>query len=168
MEHCTQLQEHVAGSGPVTTLLRYDVDGRITLAGQPQPNDWSALAAEGFTTIINMRSDPERAAVEAENARQAGLAIVHLPLPAYELESEHVEQFTKVVEAANGRLMIHCRTASRVALLWMLHRMQRQGWSQDAAEAELRRIGYDEDSMEVFQFCTEDYLERTETAVPSA
>lgn len=144
------------------TMLEYIITDQIIFAGQPQPEDWQRLVDRGFDLIINMRSDPACAAIQAERARAVGLRYVHLPLPAYELAPEHLDIFRKTLaQVGVGKAVIHCRTASRVALVWMLHRLLNEGWSRERAEAELRTAGYDEDSMDTFCFCVDDYFERT-------
>jgi uncharacterized protein (TIGR01244 family) len=148
-------------------MIAYYINDRVLLAGQPEPEEWQDIAREGYRTVINMRSDPERSAVEQRNAEQAGLTYLFLPLPTYEIETEHINDFYNALEqAGDDKLMIHCRTASRVALLWMLKRMVHDGWTQDQAEAELREAGYGSDSMETFTFCAEDYFERVAEAQP--
>ncbi|HWQ14875.1 MAG TPA: protein tyrosine phosphatase family protein [Roseiflexaceae bacterium] len=156
--HCTNLSELVARTS--AGLKRYEIDGRLTLAGQPQPEDWEALAAEGFAVVINMRSDPERAADQQRRAEGAGLRYIHLPLPAYELEPEHLATFHQVLAAQEGRVLLHCRSATRVALMWLLDRVVYDGWSRARAEQALRAAGYGEDAMETFSFCADDYFER--------
>lgn len=145
-------------------LIRYDIEPDLTLAGQPQPDDWAALAAEGFQVVINMRSDPERAAIEQRNAEAAGLRFLHLALPAYELETEHLAVFHATLRAQAGRVFLHCRSATRVALLWMLEQTTYAGMTRDQADAALRAVGYDADAMETFAFCADDYFERTAAA----
>lgn len=154
----TSLQDKVAARSK--TVVEYNMGDCVVLAGQPQPDDMAELARQGIRTVINLRRDPARGAVEAGNAAAAGLDYVHLPLPAYELEPEHLRQFQQAIDGKEG-LYVHCRSGSRVALLWMLHRMENQGWPREKAEAELRAAGYDEESMEVFDFCATDYSERT-------
>jgi uncharacterized protein (TIGR01244 family) len=161
---CGSLQEHVAAQ---RTVVEYRVGGGVILAGQPQPEDLPQLARQGIRSVINLRRDGERSEREARNAAAAGLDYLHLPLPAYELEPQHLVEFQEAIAGKEG-LYIHCRSGSRVALLWMLHRMINQGWRRDAAEAELRSAGYNEESMEVFTFCADDYFERTEEAVAVA
>jgi uncharacterized protein (TIGR01244 family) len=162
-QFCTRLQAYVA-SGQ-SQLVFHPVTAEITLAGQPQPDDWARLAEDGFDAVINMRSDPERAALQARAAQQARLDYIHLNLPAYELEPEHIRQFRDVLyQANNEKILIHCRTGSRVGLVWMLHRVLNEGWSQQAAEAELVEAGYDEDDLDTFAFCAEDYFERSAPA----
>lgn len=155
--HCTNAPEPAA-DGP--GLIRYDIDGRLTLAGQPQPEDWAALAAEGFAAVVNMRSDPERAATQARGAEAAGLRYLHLPLPAYELEPEHLAAFHAAMAAQEGRVVLHCRSATRVALMWLLERVVYDGWTRERAEGALRAAGYGDDSLETFAFCADDYFER--------
>jgi uncharacterized protein (TIGR01244 family) len=156
------LQEKMAARAQ--RVLEYNVGG-VVLAGQPQPEEMAHLAEQGLRTVINLRRDPGRSAIERANAEAAGLEYIHLPLPAYELEPQHLAEFQQAIAGKEG-LYIHCRSASRVALLWMLHRMVNEGWPRKDAEAELQAAGYTEESMEVFTFCTDDYLERvTEAAI---
>lgn len=143
-------------------MVEFQVTDRVVLAGQPQPEDWQKLADRGFRTVINIRSDPERAACQAKKAKEAGLNYIYLNVPAYELEPEHIAAFHNALSSVDhGQVLIHCRTASRTGLLWMLNRVANFGWSREQAEAELQTAGYDEDAMDVFSFCAEDFFERT-------
>jgi uncharacterized protein (TIGR01244 family) len=147
-------------------LCSYAVTPDVLLAAQPQVADWARLAAEGYTTVLNLRSDPERAAEQQRNAEAAGLRYLHRPWPAYQLEREHVDELAAILTSpATGRLVFHCRSATRVGLMWLLYRQLHHGWSREQAEAELRAAGYDDDSMETFEFCADDYFERTAESV---
>lgn len=142
-------------------MVEYPISDRVVLAGQPQPEDWPELVHRGFGTIINVRSDAGRAVYQAQQAQAAGLVYLHLPLPVYELEQEHLATFNQVLRNTNhGKVLLHCRTASRTALLWLLNRVVYEGWSQEQAEAELRAAGYDDDAMSTFRYCAEDFFER--------
>lgn len=159
-KRCRALQDIVAAGK--ARLIMHPISDDIVLAGQPQPEHWPELA-DNFDLVINMRTDPELAEEQAENAAEAGLPTIHLPLPTYELEKEHIEAFHHLLESYAGqRLFIHCRTASRVGLLWMLDRIIHQGWSWEAAQREMEEAGYDADSLDVFNFCAEDYFERAD------
>jgi uncharacterized protein (TIGR01244 family) len=148
------------------TLRSYAVTPDVLLAAQPQAEDWARLAAAGYTTVLNLRSDPARAAKQGRTAEAAGLRYLHRPWPAYELEREHVDELAAIVEAPEtGRLVFHCRSATRVGLMWLLYRQLHHGWSRARAEAELRAAGYDDDAMETFEFCADDYFERTAESV---
>src|SRR5512145_2993656 len=145
-DHCTDETELAAGQR--AGLIRYEIDKRLTLAGQPQPEDWARLAAEGFEVVVNMRSDPARAAIQQRGAEAAGLRYIHLPLPAYELEPEHLAAYHETMQAQSGRVFLHCRSATRVALMWLLDRTVYDGLSQTQVESALRAAGYDDDAME--------------------
>lgn len=149
-------------------LLSYAVTPDVLLAAQPQVEDWARLAAEGYTTVINLRGDPARAAEQQRNAEAAGLRYIYRPWPAYELEREHIDELAHLIEAPEtGRLVFHCRSATRVGLMWLLYRQLYHGWSREQAEAELRAAGYDDDAMETFGFCADDYFERSDETVAS-
>lgn len=167
MNDCHDLQEWVQEERDQGTMVEYAIAGGVVLAGQPQPEDWAGLARRGFSLVVNIRSDPDRAAKQAANASAAGLRSIHLPLPTYELEPPHLERFQEALEEANGKkALVHCRTASRTALLWMLKRIVYDGWSREEAEAELAAAGYGDEDMDVFNFCADDYFERTVETEP--
>ncbi len=147
------------------SFIRYEVEPLLTLAGQPEREDWATIAAEGFTVVINMRSDPERAATQKSSAEAVGMQYIHLPLPAYLLEPEDLATYHELMRAQQGRVFLHCRTATRVALIWLLEKVVYAGWSREQAEAVLRAAGYGEDSMDTFIFCADDYFERAEATV---
>ncbi len=154
---CAALQERMA----TAALQSYAVTPTVVLAAQPQPADWRLLADAGIHTVLNIRSDPARAAIQGANAEAAGLRYIHAPWPAYELSPQHLAEFAALVEApATGAVCIHCRSATRVGLFWLLYRMEHCGWSRADAEAELRAAGYDDDALETFTFCADDYFDR--------
>jgi uncharacterized protein (TIGR01244 family) len=147
-------------------LRSYAVTPDVLLAAQPQVEDWARLAAEGYATVLNLRGDPERAAEQGRIAEAADLRYIHKPWPAYELEREHVDELAAIVAAPEtGRLVFHCRSATRVGLMWLLYRQLHHGWTRERAEAELRAAGYGDDAMETFEFCADDYFERMAEAV---
>jgi uncharacterized protein (TIGR01244 family) len=164
-EQTTCAEHEQSRRGDESAMIEYELADGVVLAGQPQPEDWQRLRERGFSDVINLRSDPERAAEQSRAAESAGLRYLHLPLPAYLLEAPALEQFQQIMSQPRaGKLLLHCRTATRVALLWMLRRIVFDGWTEEQAVAELRAAGYDDDAIETFEFCSEDYFER---AAPS-
>jgi uncharacterized protein (TIGR01244 family) len=146
----------------------YAVTPDVLLAAQPQIEDWARLAGEGYTTVLNLRGDAERAALQGRNAEAAGLRYIYRPWPAYELEREHIDQLASLLAAPEtGRLVFHCRSATRVGLMWLLYRQLHHGWTREQAVAELVAAGYDADSLETFEFCADDYFDRNNEVVAS-
>lgn len=141
--------------------VAYQVGERVLLMGQPAPEEWGRLRQWGATHVLNIRRDPERAAQQAQAAHRAGLTYSHCPFPAYELEPHHLQEFHARVRAADGgKVVIHCRSGTRAALLWLLTRTEVDGWTPARAEAELRGAGYGEETMETLAVCLQDYEER--------
>lgn len=163
-ERCIS-QEHRMASESENRMVEFPLSEHLVLAGQPQPQDWARLAQRGFKAIVNIRSDSRRAQVQARQAEAEGLLYIHLPLPAYELEPEHLAEFDQIMKLAveRGKTLLHCRSASRTGLLWMLKRTVHDGWLEIEAEAELRAAGYQDDNIDTFLFCADDYCERSIT-----
>lgn len=160
-DRCENQEHQMAAAQNGQNITKYAITDSLVLAGQPNPKDWACLAENGFDTILNIRQDPQKAALQAKLAEAAGLKYIHLPLPAYELDPEHVAQFNRVISnPKNGKILFHCRSASRTGLLWLLKRTEHDGWTLEQAEAELRAAGYDDDNIGVFEFCADDYFER--------
>jgi uncharacterized protein (TIGR01244 family) len=161
-DRCRTQEYQMAAAQAASSMAEYEISKQLVMASQPQPKDWGLLAQRGFNTIVNIRQDPTRAAEQAETARAAGLKYIHLPLPAYDLEPEHIKTFHEIItDPGNGKVLFHCRSASRTGLIWMLKRTAMDGWNEQQAEAELRAAGYDDNNIDTFLFCAEDYYERT-------
>jgi uncharacterized protein (TIGR01244 family) len=116
----------------------------VGFGGTTAPSAIAELKAAGFGTIINLRLSAERGAeVEASRAaaEAAGMNYVHLPFnPAASTEGI-VDQFLAAVSAAgNQPAYIHCSSATRVAALWMVMRVEADDWTVEAAGEEARSI----------------------------
>jgi len=70
-------------------LHAYAVTPEVLLAAQPQVGDWASLVAQGYTTVLNLRSDPERAAEQARSAGPGRGSTFILTLPRAEAPALH-------------------------------------------------------------------------------
>ena len=101
------------------------------------------LRAQGFATVINLRLPEEKGAeLDASRAaaEAAGLKFVSLPVDHKPLQQAAVDQFLAALAApGNQPVYVHCGSATRVAALWMVGRVLKDGWKPEAAakEAEL-------------------------------
>ena len=118
---------------------------RVGFGGATQPSAMAALKKEGFASVINLRlASEEGSDVEAgrEAARRAGLAYLHIPFSPAQPESGAVERFLDALgAAANQPAFIHCSSGNRVAALWMIKRVLKDGWPIDRAREEAVAIG---------------------------
>jgi uncharacterized protein (TIGR01244 family) len=130
----------------VPGIVNYSrVDATVGCGGRVSPAAMSALKAEGYVSVINLRqaTEPE-ADIEAGRAaaQAAGLKYIHLPFNAATPDPKVVDSFlATVADKGNQPVFIHCGSANRVGGLWMIKRALRDGWPIEKAQAEGEAIG---------------------------
>lgn len=97
----------------------------VTVASQPELEDFRDIAAQGYVAVINNRpdgEDPMQPGSEAEEAASeaAGLAYAHIPIGAGPLSESDIRHFQSVVAGAAGPVFVHCRSGTRSANLWAI------------------------------------------------
>lgn len=99
----------------------------------------------GFRAIINVREASEPGAEmeqEAAAAVQAGLNFVNLPFNVAAPAPDLVDRFiAAVTKPENNPAYIHCAAGGRAASLWMIKRVQVDGWDQQKALDEAVALG---------------------------
>ena len=132
-----------AEEGPEGVRNYTRVDATVACAGATPPQAMAVLRERGFNAVINFRTAGENGAtVDAGRAaaEAAGLNYVHIPFrqPAPEI----VDSFlAAVAEPANQPVYIHCGSANRVGAMWLIKRVEQDGYSLDDAVAEAEAIG---------------------------
>ena len=128
----------------MTPLLA--LDAKTLVAGQIRPADISAVAAAGVTLVVNNRPDfeepgqPESAAVRAA-AESASLTYRDLPI-AGSIAPPQAEALAKMLDGAEGKTLLFCRSGTRSTFLWALARARR-GADPDTLIAQAASAGYD-------------------------
>ena len=130
-------------AGPEGVRNYTRVDATVACAGATPPEAMAVLRERGFNAVINFRTAGENGAtVDAGQAaaEAAGLNYVHIPFR--QPTPEVVESFlAAVAEPANQPVYIHCGSANRVGAMWLIKRVQQDGYSIDDAVAEAEAIG---------------------------
>lgn len=88
----------------------------LVVAGQPATGDWSALAASGIRTVINLRPQAElQGRDERAEVAAAGMRYVELPVsgPA-DITSENAAALSRLLAQADGPVLVHCASGNRV------------------------------------------------------
>ena len=103
----------------------YRLSELCAVAGQIDPNEVEALAAEGFRTIICNRPDGEDAgqptADEIAQACEAhGITFHHIPVFHGGLSMDTVAQFRDVVGVSEGLVLAYCRSGQRSSIIWQM------------------------------------------------
>jgi uncharacterized protein (TIGR01244 family) len=123
------------------------IDDQIAVAPQILAGDVPALAAAGFTFIINNRPDDEAADQPsgdtiAEAAAAAGLGYAAIPVTPGGFSMAQVEAMDAALAAATGPVLAYCRSGTRSCHLWALA-AARGGAEPDALIAKAAAAGYD-------------------------
>jgi uncharacterized protein (TIGR01244 family) len=144
----------------VAGIVNYSrVDATVGCGGRVSPSAMSALKAEGYVSVINLRQASEadadidggRAAAQA-----AGLKYIHLPFNAASPDPKVVDSFLAAVgDKSNQPMFIHCGSANRVGGMWMIKRVLRDGWEIPRAQTEAEAIGLRDPKLTAFAI---DYI----------
>ena len=112
--------------------------------GQPRPEHFAMLKADGVKAVLNLRQPGEHRADEEQAAvKAAGLKYFNIPVNYQQPTDGAVDEFLKITDdPANRPIFIHCTAAIRVGAFWMIRRVLRDGMPYDAAREEARKIGF--------------------------
>jgi uncharacterized protein (TIGR01244 family) len=95
------------------------------VAPQIEPGDMAALAAAGFTTVINNRPDHEvpashQSAAMRAAAEAAGLTYVENPVENGAMTMKMVTTQGQTLAGADGPVFAWCRSGTRSTIIWAL------------------------------------------------
>jgi uncharacterized protein (TIGR01244 family) len=107
----------------------------LLTGGQPSAEQLEALAAAGYTTIVDLRTEGEKGAPsdEPERVEALGLSYVRIPVTgAAGLTEEKARELDAVLDSAAGPAVVHCGSGNRVGALLAL-RAHLDGATPEAA-----------------------------------
>jgi uncharacterized protein (TIGR01244 family) len=104
-------------------------------AGQPAMEDFEALAARGYSAVINLRKPGESfPADEAQRAEAAGLRYTSVPMAVVDFGIEDAWALDAALRSAPaGSVLIHCGSGNRVGALWGMYLGLTEGLTPEAA-----------------------------------
>lgn len=128
-------QKIVGTTGPVPAPVALDITGLfqekyasvgddLFIGGQPTEKALRDLKAKGVTTVVNLRMPQEMARIgfdEAALLKELGITYVHIPLggtPENPYAPAALDQFSKVMASAQGKVLLHCTIAWRASHMW--------------------------------------------------
>lgn len=108
----------------------------LLTGGQPEAGAWSTLGATGVRTVINLRPDRELGERdEAAEVAAAGLAYRQIPVAgAGDINPANARALWRLIEQADGKVVVHCASGNRVGALLALGAAQ-HGMDTEAAVA---------------------------------
>lgn len=135
------------------------VDAVVACGGATDTAALAGLKADGFKTIINLRTAGEQGANLEENAAKAkelGLNYVSIPFSAQKPDPAAVDTFLgEIAKKNNQPVFVHCGSASRVGSFWLVKRVLQDGWTVEKATEEAKLIGMRGEPLEKFAL---DYI----------
>ncbi|MCZ6640155.1 MAG: protein tyrosine phosphatase family protein [Gammaproteobacteria bacterium] len=145
------------------------VSGDIYIAGQPDEDGLARAKSLGVTTVVNLRTHREtdnRSIVpydEQASVAELGMKYVHIPLggPDTPYGPEAVDLFAEAMDAAEGKVLLHCTVAWRASHLWTAYLVKHKGFDLQEAVRHGRAVNFGTLPLEGFldKSLTMDYLE---------
>jgi len=130
----------------ITNFARLETT--VACGGATKAEAVPAIKQMGFASIINVREASEPGAdveQEAAAARAVGLNFVNVPFNVASPAPDLVDKFiAAVTKKENTPAYIHCAAGGRAASLWMIKRVQVDGWDEARALEEATALGLNE------------------------
>ena len=129
------------------------VNEKFATGAQPADGAFAKLAANGFHSVLNLRTGSEGVDLDRERSlvEGAGMRYVNIPVVPSAPQPEQVDAFIKAVtDAANQPMLIHCASANRVGAFWMIYRAVEQSWPEEKALDEATKIGLTSPTLKTF------------------
>jgi uncharacterized protein (TIGR01244 family) len=126
---------------PIRNFLQ--VTPQFCTGGQPRPEHFAKLKADGVKAVLNLRTPGEYRADEEQAAvDKAGMKYFNIPVVYTAPTDAQADEFLRITdEPSNRPMFIHCTAAIRVGAFWLIRRVMRDGMTFDAALEEAKKVG---------------------------
>ncbi len=116
------------------------VDKNLFRSAQPDETGMKNLKQMGIKTIVNLRGFHS----DKDEIDGTGLAYEHISMHAWHPEREDAVRFLRIATDPNrGPVLVHCQHgADRTGTMCALYRVVVQGWTKQAAIAEMTEGGF--------------------------
>lgn len=136
------------------------LDDNFATGGQPTADAYGKAAANGFRSVLSLRTNAEGIDLVLERARveSSGLRYYNIQVNGSSPRPEQAQEFLRLArDKANHPMLVNCASANRVGAFMMILRVVDQGWSEDKAMDEAVKIGLTSDVLKRFAL---DYIGR--------
>jgi protein tyrosine/serine phosphatase len=119
------------------------MDDRFYRGSRPKDSDYSALAALGIKTIIDLTDNSRE--YEQPAVERAGLKYVNIPMVDKSYPSmDQINAFLKAVDdPATGKFFVHCAGGRhRTGVMGAVYRFTHDHWSLDQVMAEMNQYEF--------------------------
>ncbi|MDV6343982.1 protein tyrosine phosphatase family protein [Nitrosomonas sp. Is37] len=98
---------------------------QIATGGKLNEGGVQELAAQGFKTIIDLRTEAEGTLEEKQAVEAAGMRYINIPVTRDGINDEQLATFTNVIEQATTPVLLHCAQGNRVGAMWTAYRLSK-------------------------------------------
>lgn len=119
------------------------MDEHFYRGAQPEPNDYTAMAALGIKTVIDLRDDPT--SYEKSSSESAGLRYVNIPMSDKKKPpNDKIEAFLAIAnDESSLPVYVHCVGGRhRTGLIGAIYRFNRYGWDFEQVYREMKNYDY--------------------------
>jgi protein tyrosine phosphatase (PTP) superfamily phosphohydrolase (DUF442 family) len=144
-----QVEQYLKGDVPRLVCLDRD----FATGAQPAGQAYAKAAASGFRAVLSLRTGNEGVDLERERAmvEQAKMRYFNIPVVSSSPRAEQADAFIAIAKnRSNHPMLINCASANRVGAFMMIYRVLEQGWSEDKALEEAKKIGLSSDNLKKF------------------
>ncbi|MEZ5979167.1 MAG: sulfur transferase domain-containing protein [Planctomycetota bacterium] len=125
--------------GEVDTCFRC---GDVYLATAPDESAFELAARRGFALVLDLRSESAvREASMARDVRRLGLDYVRVAIEPSALDDAAIDEVLRMIEAANGPVLLFCDQGTRCATVFAVYRAVVQGVDLETALEDGRFVG---------------------------
>lgn len=135
------------------------VNDDLSVAGQVTPENLQQAAAEGFKSVLNLRSPDEAtfATDEPQQAKAVGLQYANTPLAATTADPESIDAAIAQLNELPTPVLVHCGAGLRATGITLIALAKQQNWSLETLTTEAERLGFSLDQPHIRQFIQENY-----------
>ncbi|HVO96398.1 MAG TPA: sulfur transferase domain-containing protein [Terriglobales bacterium] len=129
------------------------LDENFATGAQPKGNAYAKAAANGFRSVLSLRTANEGLDLARERAlvEKNKLRFFNIPVVSSAPRAEQADEFLKLTrDQANHPMLVTCASANRVGAFMMILRVVDQGWSEEKALEEATRIGLSSAALKQF------------------
>lgn len=115
----------------------------LAIAGQLTSTDLKQVAAEGYQSVVNLRSPSEPGLLKNEQqcTELLGLRYINFPIPVKSLSLEAVLPISQQLARLPKPILLHCDTGIRASIIAMMYVAVVKGMSVEATFQKVVQLG---------------------------
>ncbi len=115
----------------------------LLFGGQPTEDQLKAMAADGLSLVLDLRTEGENRGFDEPAALQSlDVPYLNLPVDGDRLAlPETFERFIAAMEEADGPVLVHCASGNRVGAMYYAYLVAAKGVEREEARKRARENG---------------------------